>query len=148
MDTSVKDYIRDYSTSDYFLFLDPKMKDHAESILSYWCDETGNEPSVVTIENAFRNVAHLNVNVEVKRGIPALVREFYTYLHSSGKVPRAESWIPEIDVCQLEYLRGFRDDGSVRGITHVKKYSDVGRNDPCPCGSGKKFKKCCMSLIN
>jgi uncharacterized protein YecA (UPF0149 family) len=22
--------------------------------------------------------------------------------------------------------------------------SRVGRNDPCPCGSGKKFKKCCM----
>jgi hypothetical protein len=21
----------------------------------------------------------------------------------------------------------------------------VGRNDPCPCGSGKKFKQCCMS---
>lgn len=21
----------------------------------------------------------------------------------------------------------------------------IGRNDPCPCGSGKKFKKCCMS---
>ncbi len=20
----------------------------------------------------------------------------------------------------------------------------VGRNDPCPCGSGKKFKKCCV----
>lgn len=20
---------------------------------------------------------------------------------------------------------------------------NVGRNDPCPCGSGKKFKKCC-----
>ena len=23
-------------------------------------------------------------------------------------------------------------------------YRDVGRNDPCPCGSGKKFKKCCL----
>ncbi|MGH7366119.1 MAG: SEC-C metal-binding domain-containing protein [Candidatus Rokuibacteriota bacterium] len=23
--------------------------------------------------------------------------------------------------------------------------SGVGRNDPCPCGSGKKFKKCCLS---
>jgi hypothetical protein len=22
----------------------------------------------------------------------------------------------------------------------------VGRNQPCPCGSGKKFKKCCGSL--
>ncbi|MFA9615105.1 MAG: SEC-C metal-binding domain-containing protein [Deltaproteobacteria bacterium] len=21
----------------------------------------------------------------------------------------------------------------------------VGRNDPCPCGSGMKFKKCCMN---
>ncbi|HPW65527.1 MAG TPA: SEC-C metal-binding domain-containing protein [Salinivirgaceae bacterium] len=27
-------------------------------------------------------------------------------------------------------------------ITEVKR-SKVGRNDPCPCGSGKKFKKCC-----
>lgn len=23
--------------------------------------------------------------------------------------------------------------------------SSVGRNDPCPCGSGKKYKKCCIS---
>ena len=23
-------------------------------------------------------------------------------------------------------------------------YSNAGRNDPCPCGSGKKFKKCCL----
>jgi len=23
----------------------------------------------------------------------------------------------------------------------VKK---IGRNDPCPCGSGKKYKKCCL----
>ncbi len=23
-------------------------------------------------------------------------------------------------------------------------YRGVGRNDPCPCGSGKKFKKCCL----
>ena len=21
----------------------------------------------------------------------------------------------------------------------------IGRNDPCPCGSGKKYKKCCLS---
>jgi hypothetical protein len=24
-------------------------------------------------------------------------------------------------------------------------FARVGRNDPCPCGSGKKFKKCCLS---
>lgn len=26
--------------------------------------------------------------------------------------------------------------------------SNTGRNDPCPCGSGKKYKKCCMSVHN
>lgn len=26
--------------------------------------------------------------------------------------------------------------------------SKVGRNDPCPCGSGKKFKKCCEGKSN
>ncbi|MFH1709657.1 MAG: preprotein translocase subunit SecA [bacterium] len=25
----------------------------------------------------------------------------------------------------------------------VKKIDKIGRNDPCPCGSGKKYKKCC-----
>ena len=25
----------------------------------------------------------------------------------------------------------------------VKAETKIGRNDPCPCGSGKKFKKCC-----
>lgn len=24
----------------------------------------------------------------------------------------------------------------------------IGRNDPCPCGSGKKFKKCCLNSEN
>jgi preprotein translocase subunit SecA len=28
------------------------------------------------------------------------------------------------------------------GATSGKDWSNVGRNDPCPCGSGKKFKKC------
>jgi len=38
----------------------------------------------------------------------------------------------------LNYNRG---DGSLaQPVTKGKK---VGRNDPCPCGSGKKYKKCC-----
>ena len=26
-------------------------------------------------------------------------------------------------------------------------FKGVGRNDPCPCGSGKKFKKCCLATV-
>jgi len=28
--------------------------------------------------------------------------------------------------------------------TYVRKDPKTGRNDPCPCGSGKKYKKCCL----
>ena len=31
------------------------------------------------------------------------------------------------------------------GETFMHEAAPVGRNDPCPCGSGKKFKKCCLN---
>jgi preprotein translocase subunit SecA len=38
----------------------------------------------------------------------------------------------------LNYNRG--EGGAVQTVTRGKK---TGRNEPCPCGSGKKYKKCC-----
>ncbi|GHV96705.1 UPF0225 protein [Spirochaetia bacterium] len=35
------------------------------------------------------------------------------------------------------------DDGVVAPHTVVRSAPKVGRNDPCPCGSGKKYKHCC-----
>ena len=35
----------------------------------------------------------------------------------------------------------FSDEDEV--VTVVRSAPKVGRNDPCPCGSGKKYKKCC-----
>lgn len=37
----------------------------------------------------------------------------------------------------------FYADGSVTGTTVVRSGAKVGRNEPCPCGSGKKYKQCC-----
>jgi len=39
---------------------------------------------------------------------------------------------------------GNGDDGTVRKKPVVNK-DKVGRNDPCPCGSGKKYKNCCLN---
>lgn len=33
----------------------------------------------------------------------------------------------------------------IREENQVQKAASVGRNDPCPCGSGRKFKKCCSA---
>jgi preprotein translocase subunit SecA len=37
---------------------------------------------------------------------------------------------------------GEKEDGT--GVTVRREGKKVGRNDPCPCGSGKKYKKCCL----
>ena len=34
-------------------------------------------------------------------------------------------------------------DDSLQAQPKVRKDAKVGRNDPCPCGSGKKYKQCC-----
>jgi len=39
----------------------------------------------------------------------------------------------------------YRCVDTVLGGTRLEEVSgDIGRNDLCPCGSGKKYKKCCM----
>jgi SEC-C motif-containing protein len=35
------------------------------------------------------------------------------------------------------------DGAVVKPVTEVHRQPKVGRNDPCPCGSGRKYKKCC-----
>ena len=36
------------------------------------------------------------------------------------------------------------DEGHVTPLTIVRAGPKIGRNDPCPCGSGKKYKHCCL----
>ena len=40
-------------------------------------------------------------------------------------------------------LQGNTNDGKEKAKTQPKKSIKIGRNDPCPCGSGKKYKNCC-----
>ena len=45
-----------------------------------------------------------------------------------------------------DYDDGLPDEeGESPVATVINPTRDVGRNDPCPCGSGKKFKKCCLA---
>ena len=36
--------------------------------------------------------------------------------------------------------------GEEKRSPFVRDLPKVGRNDPCPCGSGKKFKQCCGKI--
>lgn len=56
-----------------------------------------------------------------------------------GKEPKAKDWAAkpkEKDAAETA------PTGERKPFVHTG--ATVGRNDPCPCGSGKKFKKCHM----
>jgi preprotein translocase subunit SecA len=55
-------------------------------------------------------------------------------------VPRTES-TKRVEVAKPT-SEGFLD-GKSKASNKPATSKKVGRNDPCPCGSGKKYKKCC-----
>jgi preprotein translocase subunit SecA len=68
--------------------------------------------------------------------------------HLLDKLPDSlDEWVlsPFIDRAQRAEMEGFIHDIELsnRVATDHKKVK-VGRNDPCLCGSGKKYKKCCL----
>jgi len=50
----------------------------------------------------------------------------------------------ELAVFEKSAGRWYFKDGEMVKPKQVKREAPkIGRNDPCPCGSGKKYKKCC-----
>ena len=47
------------------------------------------------------------------------------------------------NVERKQTLKGSANDGKEKVKKAPKRSTKVGRNDPCPCGSGKKYKQCC-----
>ena len=59
-------------------------------------------------------------------------------------MPKNEEDTKRKQVAEITSTSG-ASDGSEKGRT-VRKGAKIGPNDPCPCGSGKKYKKCCGAV--
>lgn len=140
------DHVQDYCHSERFFFLDASLKEYAEELLSYWVNQAGAKPTSDSIAKALQRMATLEAPLSVRKAIPSLLKAFFDYLATSGAVPDADRWIPVVSRLEVSYGEHFREDGSVRGTTFRKPPIQISRNAPCPCGSGKKYKKCCGSL--
>ena len=44
---------------------------------------------------------------------------------------------------EVAKVTGTNKDDSVKKGPVRRESAKIGRNDPCPCGSGKKYKMCC-----
>ena len=140
---TLADTVSDFCQSQHFLLLDSHLKQGAEELLSYWAQAAGDSPTALTVREALAAVASVDLPLEQRRRFPELLLSFLEFLPSTGRFAMAATWAVVVEGATEGYLAAFRDDGSVRGTTIRKPVTGTGRNDPCPCGSGRKFKKCC-----
>ena len=67
--------------------------------------------------------------------------EGYVIVSSDGMIADAKGEMPETirNQADQEFFQSALD--------RVATMAKPGRNDPCPCGSGNKYKKCCLAKV-
>lgn len=141
--------------------LDPKGKEAARKLVQAWLsaayDGLGKAPALLDghdVQTVLTEVlpAHLGVGDPLARDAEAVLGAFLAYQEETHFTPHAyeqrqalETHLPEF----LSLVRSGTLAGRARALPArplVHRAEKVGRNDPCPCGSGKKFKACCARL--
>jgi len=91
--------------------------------------------------------------VEARRGTDdpaAMALAILAALATAADTPGASVLTPELheelDTAADELIAGCVTDLHTARLASetAKRPRNVGRNDPCPCGSGRKYKKCCL----
>ena len=151
MAVDLTDYVSDYAGSTHYSLLDAQAKEHAEALLTFFLEQAARagqgfpaEADAALFERVLvEEVARLDLPAAARRAAPGVLAGFFDYLGASGRYPAARQWAAWMADIGPRYTVRLRDDGSVRGDTVRHKLPAVGRNDACPCGSGRKFKSCC-----
>ncbi len=85
-------------------------------------------------------VAGLPLDPAVRAEAPRLVAAYLEFLGRGGRVANGK----HLGNFALALGKEFPKHGSGQGGPPIRREAPkLGLNDPCPCGSGKKWKKCC-----
>jgi hypothetical protein len=77
-----------------------------------------------------------------KNRLPGATPEKWRAVEDSA-VKLAEGFLATRREPALAYMHDKPSNLLASGVTVRRAVARVGRNDPCPCGSGKKYKRCC-----
>ncbi|MDD7214067.1 MAG: preprotein translocase subunit SecA [Clostridia bacterium] len=127
----------DFSEFERFIFLkvvDNKWIDHIDAM-----DKLKRGISLRGYANEDPVIAYKKEGLEMFEEMTASIQEDVVSLLLKSELKKVEE--PKAEKRDL-VENGGANDGS-RSNSPIVKTSTIGRNDPCPCGSGKKFKNCC-----
>ena len=127
----------DFAEFERFIFLkvvDNKWIDHIDAM-----DKLKRGISLRGYANEDPVIAYKKEGLEMFEEMTASIQEDVVSLLLKSELKKVEE--PKAEKRDL-VENGGANDGS-RSNSPIVKTSTIGRNDPCPCGSGKKFKNCC-----
>ena len=87
-----------------------------------------------------KGVAKMATPESIRPAIPALCAAFLAEMEAEGRIAGGRSMGLYVGALSA----AFADASSVKPRPFVSPTTKIGRNDPCPCGSGRKYKKCCQ----
>ena len=74
----------------------------------------------------------------------SIVKKLFALEPVSIEDMAARRRVPQAPSPQVRFSAPFKSAQPQVPRTVTREGQKVGRNDPCPCGSGKKYKKCCL----
>jgi len=100
-------------------------------------------PKLEKIDNAMNE---LFAKVEMDQAEKSNAIQYYDYLKKFDINFETEEPITTKEIRLNIHPKSILNVGESKGKNHSneKFHSKIGRNDPCYCGSGKKYKKCCL----
>ncbi|MEW6375156.1 MAG: SEC-C metal-binding domain-containing protein [Thermodesulfobacteriota bacterium] len=116
-----------------------KIQRHREDILTYLEDQTIPPNILKRLFFRFPQNAEFIIRKILNRPEFSLERDFDSLMDEFKPSFKGKRIYPYILPMSPRYVKAIRPE------LYQKKENaqKVGRNDPCPCGSGKKYKKCC-----
>ena len=124
------------------IFMESEFEGKINTIVDEWCE--GYLRGVALAAEAW-STGGLQMNI-LLTPIRTFTREAEWRGHdlsTNAEVENIQNAIPT-NACAIHAYWLARRDDHAPSAAPYRAESHVGRNDPCPCGSGKKYKKCCL----
>lgn len=145
---NIENWASDYAGSDRVRQFSAATRDYSATLLTEFLLSACGERDIVPeeLEDAdikaalLNRVARLSLPEAIRNETVALCADFLTSLQEEGRIANGRALAAFARALSPAFQAAA--GGKARPITNPG--SKLGRNDPCPCGSGQKYKKCCM----
>ena len=146
----IENWVDDFCASTRFRDHPTPAREYASEVLVRFlttaCAARDVEPAEVEEPDLraglLEGVAKMAIPSSVRPAIPALCAALLAEMEAQGRIAGGRS--KGLYVGAL--ADAWADATSVKPKPIVNPTTKIGRNDPCPCGSGRKYKKCCREL--